>query len=398
MEFYKDCQDIITDPRFNNIDTLELIIGTKCQNACSYCYRVREQCNGPIIGMPVSRAKMYIDNAIEMGIIKKGIPSIEIFGGDPIVDIDYFKDLLCLLKDYTQFILAPTNGRIIERLKDKDIEDIFDAADGRLALSWSVDSPFQENNRGLSQFGVMQGMVQERDWDRIFYLSKKYNIGFHPMLSFETVNDWYNTWDFFVSNGANCYLLEVRHPMTREQMIEGIFQLAKIKKESIKRNLTYRFNTIDTSYSYRGMSCSGQTTCSINTDGCMYFCHRLINERFKIADFNTKEIDPSKFVMWNGLYTRRNQPICMSCPIREVCSNMCLGAVFEYWGSNGAVTVPIPSVCQYFLLKNYIFSLFFKDWEEFINTYVDVNYLEAAVYGNFSKEVIENLKRRIEDV
>lgn len=396
MESYKDCYEIITDPHYNKITNLELIIGTKCQNACKYCYRVKDQHEGSIIGMPISRAKMYIENAIEMGFIADKIPIVEFFGGDPIVDIDYFKELLMLVKPYTNNILVPTNARVLERIKDKDIDDIIASSDGKVSFSLSVDSPFQENiNRKLSSFGKMQGMKQERDWDRLIHLAKKYGMGFHPMLSFETVDTWYDTWEFFLQHEIPCYLLEVRHPLTKEQMFEAVYQLVKIIKTVINKNINHNYNTIRPSFINRGMTCSAQTTLSINTDGCVYTCHRLINERFKIADLNTKEVDASKFVMWKGLYHRRNKAICMSCPIRETCSSQCLGAVFEYWGSFGGLTIPIPSICQYYLLKYYIFATLFSDWNEFINQYSNLSNLEFSVYGNFGKQKIEEFKERL---
>lgn len=399
MEFYKDCYDIITDPRFNKITNLELIIGTKCQNACKYCYRVKDQYKGSIIGMPISRAKMYIENAIEMGFIDSHVPFIDFFGGDPVVDLDYFKDLLKLTKNYTNNILVPTNARLLERIKDKDIDEFFEISDGKLSFSLSIDSPCQEENRPLSSFGKMQGMVYERNWDRIIHLSNKYNMGVHPMLYFDTVDKWYDTWEFFVSKQIHCYLLEVRHPMTKEQMFEGVYQLVKIRKTADKMGIKESFNATSPSYTNRGMTCSAETTFSINTDGCSYLCHRLMNDRFKIADLNTKEVDPSKFVMWKGLFHRRNQPICMGCPIRSICATQCLGAVHEYWGGYGAVTIPIPSVCQYFLLKFYMFGkVLGNDWKEFMNQYVNMNVLEKAVFGNFGEQKIREFEERLHNV
>jgi radical SAM protein with 4Fe4S-binding SPASM domain len=242
----------------------------------------------------------------------------------------------------------------------------------------------------------MQGMKQERNWDRLIELGKKYNSGFHPMLSFDTVDKWFDTWNFFISKGVGCYLLEVRHPVTKEQMFEAVRQLVKIIKTSDKLGLKNTFNTTTPSIINRGMTCSAQTTLSINSDGCVYTCHRLMNERFKIADLNTKEIDVSKFVMWKGLYHRRNQIVCMGCPIKKICPGQCLGAVYEYWGYGG-ITIPIPSLCQYFLLKFYILSSLFDVWEKSMNG-VNTTKLEQSVYGNFGKDIIEDFKETLKNV
>lgn len=399
MESYKDCYDILINPLYNKMTTLEIIIGTKCQNACKYCYRVKNQCEGSLIDMPISKVKFYIENAIEMGLIDSKMLNVDIFGGEPIVDIDYFKSLLELLKNYTNEINIPTNGRILENIKDQDIDEIIKSADNKVFFSLSIDSPFQEEiNRPLSEFGKMQGMKQERNWDRLFYLSKKYKMGFHPMLSFETVDKWYDTWKFFVDNDALCYLLEVRHPLNKKQMFDAVYQLVKIKKEIDKRKIDFSYNIFAPCFIQRGMSCSAQNTLSINTDGCVYFCHRLMNERFKIADLNTKEVDASKFVLWKGLYDKRNQPVCISCPIRNTCASQCLGATFEYWGGYGGLTIPIPSICQYFLLKQYIFYRNFEEWTSFIEQYTNVKNLEKSVYGNFGKDVIEEFEEKLKNV
>ena len=132
MEHYTKCKDIISDPRFNKIVNCELVIGTKCQNACKYCYRVHKQHEGPIIGMPIDRARLYIDNAIEMGLLEEKTHSFDIFGGDPIVDIDYFKALCKLISPYCKEIHVPTNARLLERIKDQDIDEIVEAADGKV--------------------------------------------------------------------------------------------------------------------------------------------------------------------------------------------------------------------------------------------------------------------------
>jgi len=357
-------KDVVDEvKKYSRFSTMEFIVGTKCQNACRYCYRTRFQNEGPILPLNRERMRIYFDNAREMGLIDRP-NQIEFFGGDPMIDMDAFNGWVDEFKQDTNFFSIPTNGRMLERLSDIHIQEMIDnAAPAKLMFSLSIDGISEPFNRPLSAFGHMQGFKQGRDWKRVFDMAKKFHMGFHPMLDFEEVYDWFNVWNFFQKEGVHLYLLEVRHPVDeKEKLVQGVVEIAKILKTCKEKNIPNTFNTTQPHTTMRGLPCSALTNLSINTDGKVYFCHRLLNEKYLIADVVTKQINMRKFVALGAGYNFHNSASCMQCPIRNVCPTMCVGAMDEYW--NGAMSTPIPSVCAYYLLKYSALTMMFEEWKQ----------------------------------
>lgn len=382
---------------YNRLINVEFIIGTKCQNACKYCYRVPYQNRGEYIDMSLEDMKLYYNNAVEMGLITNNALNLELFGGDPIIDLDYFKSVIAEFKDKFKNIIIPTNGRILENVSDYEIDSLIDLSDNKLAISLSVDGPLVENiQRPLSNFGKMQGFKQERNWDRLIHLSKKYGWGFHPMFWLEHPETWFDTFKWFIDNDLFVYLLEVRHGHHKDvNLIEGVYQLAKINEYCSKHNINKKpLNTILFFIVPRGLTCSALTTLFINSDGCVYFCHRLMNSRFKIANLRTKEINLNNYIALNAGYNFRNAATCMLCPIRDICPGPCLGMINEYWDNSGAISIPIPSMCKYNLLKaGYFIHRNYETWENINNS----NVIHDAVYANFGDNIYSILDERLEN-
>jgi len=383
--------------QYNRFTSVEFIIGTKCQNACKYCYRVPYQNLGSYIDMSIENMKLYYNNAVEMGLISNNNLQLELFGGEPIIDLDYFKNALIEFKDKFNNIIIPTNGRILENLTDYEIEDLINASDNKMHISLSVDGPLMENiQRPLSNFGKMQGFKQNRNWDRLIYLSKKYDWGFHPMFWLEYADAWFDTFKWFIDNDVHPYLLEVRHGHYDDsKLIEGVYQLAKIIEYCIKYNIDIKkLNTTKLGIVHRGLTCSALTTLCINTDGCVYFCHRLLKPQFKIADLKTKEININNYIALGAGFDFRNFTSCISCPIRQYCCGPCIGMLDEYWDKRGAISIPIPSMCKYNLLKIGYFSYRkYKTWD-FIT---DTNKIHTAVFANFGHDIYHKLDKRLDN-
>jgi len=387
----EECRDDVV--KYRRRTSVEFIVGTKCQNACKYCYRVSCQNDGELLGTTVERMRMMYENAIDMGMIDRGT-GIEIFGGDPITDYSFFKSVVEHFRDDTTQFLVPTNGRIIENIKDAEIDALIEASGNKLSLSLSVDGP-QDMNRPMSQFGHMSGVPEERNWDRLFSLAKKYHWGFHPMLHFPTASLWFDTWKWFFDHDAHVYLLEVRHPIDDpKNIVEGVYQLAKIILTCEKMNIKPAFNTTSPSRTPRGLGCSALTSLCINTDGRVYFCHRLMQERYLIADLVTKQVDMRKYVMLGAGYDFKNSATCMRCPIKKYCMTVCVGAADEYW--QGAVSLPIPSTCKYALLKLFYLINRTNTWGA-IRPSIDLDHTKCilqAAFPNFN-DVIADLDGRL---
>jgi len=392
---YKEVKDEIK--KYNRHTSVEFIIGNKCQNACKYCYRTAYQNQGPVIAMSLDKMKLFYDNAIEMGLIDELTEDLELFGGDPIIDIDYFNSVLKEFNTKFKSIVVPTNARVLENITDQEIDNMYVNADGKLCFSLSIDGPVVENiNRPLSKFGKMHGFHQERDWSRLLHLTNKYHLGWHPMLDFNTSETWFDTWKWFVDNNQWVYLLEVRHGCNDDnKIIEGVYQLAKILKYCELNNIPNTFNTTKLATTGRGLPCSALTGLYVHYDGGCYFCHRVLEERFKYADLITKKININNYIALRAGFDFRNNIVCMSCPIRDYCSSMCVGAINEYWGKNGCISIPIPSTCKYFVLKYaYLSYKFPKAWPlpEKIR-----HQLNETISHIFPKDIFKILDKRMEN-
>lgn len=392
MLHYTEVKDEIL--KYNRFINLEFIIGTKCQNACKYCYRVPYQNSGSFIDMSIEKMKMYYENSVEMGLISDKLESISVFGGDPIIDLDYFRSIVSEFKDKTHVIVIPTNGRVLESISDSEIDSLLEISDGKLKISLSVDGPINENTqRPLSNFGKMQGFKQERNWDRLIYLSKKYGWGFHPMFWFENVTTWFDTWKWFVDNDLTVYTLEVRHGHKDDDVLaEGVYMLAKIIEYCNLYNISNKFNSTNMSSTIRGLTCSALNTLYINSDGCAYFCHRVIEDQFKIADLVSKNINLNNYITLGAGFNFRNSASCLLCPIRHICPGPCIGMIDEYWDRRGCVSIPIPSMCKYYLLKNgYFIHRGYENWKN-INITDDIH---EAVFHNFGPKIYKTLDERL---
>lgn len=382
----------------NRYTTVELLLTNKCHKNCTYCYRKDFNNDGDIEMFPLERIKTYIDNAFDMGLIAKQCINIELFGGEPIINLDYFKSVLKLLNSYNQFssIVIPTNGYVLENILDPEIDELLDIQPN-LHFSLSIDTEHQENiNRPISPFGIMCGFTAKRNWNRLAHIAHKYKAGVHPMLYFPTASKWFDVWKFFIDQNINPYLLEVRHGYEEDtNLIEGVYQLAKIKLYALKNNISGKFNTTETYMNPRGLTCGALTTLNITFDGYGYFCHRVLWEKYKFVDYTTKSIDLTKYLLYSPAFDMRNGLVCSNCPIRPICSSVCVGMVEEYWGKYGCTSLPITSQCKYYLLKYGLFFKLFEDWKK-LTEVCDVDYLDKVNIHNFGENIYDTIIGRLQ--
>lgn len=377
----------LMDCHYNNV---EFVFSNKCQKACTYCYRVRHQNEGPVFPMSPDDMKRYLDTILKYQLVDTPT-DFELFGGDPMLDLSTLSEYLKVMEPVAKHITLPTNGLILENIHDDTIQDLIDTSGGKLFFSLSTDGPVEDIQRPLSKFGKMQGFQQKRNWDRLFHIAEKFNAGFHPMLTFEHADKWFEIWDFFRKNTTNLYLLEVRHPIENLQnAIEGVCQIAKIILTCEKENIKNNFNGTHPSITDRGMSCSALNSLMVHYTGKSYFCHRLLSPKYEIFDFTKEKVDLRKYHLLNTAWHHSNSPTCMKCPIRTVCPGQCQGAIDEYW--EGAIGTPIPSVCHYYLLKYYVLSKLSTVWN--LEQYVNYDVLEKLVCSIYGNDILSTIERR----
>jgi radical SAM protein with 4Fe4S-binding SPASM domain len=386
---------LFDDKVLGRMTSLELVISEKCQNNCKYCYRTYKHNNSNTFALEPYQVKSHIDKFLDM-IQDDGTffnqRSVELYGGDPLLDYQKTKEILKIVDTYKpKYISIPTNARLISELTDHDIDNLLNSTDTRVHCSLSVDGDPSETNRPLSKIGKMMGYNARIDYKRLLKISRKHNFGFHPMLSFEMIDKWEDTVKFFMDELSTVpYLLEVRHALSKENAVKAVHQLLKIRKyyETIGNDdAIAQSNTLRASIVPRGLGCSALTTMCIMPNGDIPFCHRVIDPPWVKANINYG-IDISKAVSLTSIYNHRNVPECMACPIRHQCSGQCQGACYEYWGDPW---IPIPSVCDYMRLKHYIFSKHYNDWYEVLKSYKSNKVLETSVINTFDKKDINML-------
>lgn len=339
-------ENIISNQLFNS---LELMVSPHCNLKCAYCYmkKYNKLDSSPIIN------KTTIDKAIDVfSKLKKGQRySIEVFGGEPLIQADVIEYILQKTKDYKQisYILIPSNGYYTS-----NIESLLTKYP-KLQISFSVDGIYNESiNRPKHST-----CDKELDYDYLFKLYKQFpqRIGFHPMIYSKTVENTYKTAVWFVENMNNptnvensLYLLPVRNPenWNSKNIQILIDELHKFKNyckvNHISMNHT-KFNIFRMVGCPRGTTCSLQTTLAVNWDGDLYPCHRLMYPEFKYGNIHTYPKWDFNIILPFYLYHRGNSLICQSCPIQNKnnCVGGCLGAQYEYWGDP---FIPIKDTCQ----------------------------------------------------
>jgi radical SAM protein with 4Fe4S-binding SPASM domain len=393
-----DTKNIFKEKVLDRTTGLELVINEKCQNSCTYCYRKYKHKTSNLFSMEAPYVKNIIDKFLEL-IEDDGTffnnRIIELYGGDPMLDYQHTKDVLNIANKYKpKRITLPTNARLVSELNDIDIEKLFEGLETQVMLSLSVDGIESDNQRPLSKIGKMLGYDEKINYEKIFKLSRKYRFGFHPMLSFKHIESWFDTVKFFLEGmGVVPYLLEVRHPLSKEKSIEAVKQLVKIRRfyETLDDDgMAVKIsNTLKASQVPRGLGCSALTTLLIMPNGDIPFCHRVIDPPWVYGNV-FHGIDITKAISLTSIYDHRNVPECMACPIRQSCSGLCQGACYEYWGDPW---IPIPSICDFYILKSYIFSKLFDDWNGMISQ-GEPEQLERKAFETFGED---NVKHIIDD-
>jgi radical SAM protein with 4Fe4S-binding SPASM domain len=392
-ELDKDTKKLFDKKFLSRTTALELVINEKCQNSCTYCYRKFKHVKSPVFSVEPSQVKTMVDRFLN--VIQEDAKDffknrkIELFGGDGLIDYQYTKKLLKILDEYNpKGISIPTNGRLVSELTSYDLESLFDGINTDIGLSLSVDGDITDKQRPLSKIGKMLSYDEKINYDKLFKIAKKYGYGYHPMLSFNKVDSWLDTIKyFFETYGIVPYLLEVRHSLSKENAIKAVIQIARIRDyyAFIDEKAVEMANTIRASRTPRGLGCSALTTAVIMPNGDMPFCHRLIDPPWVYGNVNYG-LDITKAISLHTIYNHKNVPECFICPLRDYCNGLCQGACYEYWGDPW---IPIPSVCDYYLLKNYIFSLKYDDWKQMLKP--KINELKESVIEAFGEDTIKHI-------
>jgi radical SAM protein with 4Fe4S-binding SPASM domain len=388
---------IVKNKFLNRRTSMEIIINEKCQNNCKYCYRTYKHNRSSIFSVEPTIVENLMNNFLDLFNLTKEEffkhRHIELYGGEPLLDYKHSMDIFRVVDKFKpKYISIPTNARLVSELSEYDVDRLLGSIETKIHLSLSVDGIPNEMNRPLSKIGKMLAYDDVINYEKLFKLAKKHGCGFHPMLPFDSISRWFDTVKFFFDSfGIVPYLLEIRHSLSKEDSIEAVVQLCKIRNfyEKLGDKAVGLANTIKASIVPRGLGCSALTALTIMPNGDMPFCHRVIDPPWVYGNV-FHGVDISKMISLTSVYDHRNVPDCFVCPIREYCSGQCAGSCYEYWGSPW---IPIPSVCDYMRLKHYIFSMKYNDWKQMTDKKVMSRLKDLCVnkFGeNSIKYILEN--------
>lgn len=363
--------------KYGNYKSLEIQISAACDLKCKYCYYTNH-------GKELYPAKLAKPDLVlkNLGILldwlseNKYYPKFDFFSGEPFAQSVGFEALEKLIDWHIEEgvdgqISVPTNFSFlfsddktieVERLITKGKENGIE-----VLLSASIDGKYCDVNRPFRD-----GRIRTDEYYyKAFEFAKKWGCGFHPMIYSENMEKWKDNFLWFQENfkkhdiyWQSLYLLEVRNPeWTRTQLKEfykfvrfvikwayGMSGVAPIDfpNYAFDNKLFNLFNMF--SSTGRGIGCSIQSTIQLRLgDLTTTLCHRSAYDglnlfKFVVEDDEIIDIEPLNYGMLVAMYSagRNTFPWCENCPIRDLCTGQCLGAMYEV---NGDPFVPIPTAC-----------------------------------------------------
>lgn len=421
------------DGLFSN---LELMLTSKCNLNCKYCYyndktAFGEKLNPSYISTP-DNILSNTDALLNWLEYNEAVPSkIELFGGEVLIQNTSFEIIEKCINFYDKFnkkgtITIPTNmsflksdkktNKIIELKKKTKSKNI------GFGLSASVDGKYMDYiNRPFGFSDKQHLLYSDEYYNKIFQFAKDYGCGFHPMIYHNNIDQWKKNFDWFQEKFEefglpwnNIYLLEVRNQGWTKKTVKSYmdfykyvldFALNKLdgnKDKFIKAfilNGCKKYKSINKMNMFnntgkigRGIGCSMQTTLPVRMgDLTVSSCHRQSYDMFngfKFLKNENNEIDDIEplnleYYMATISTDRINWPYCESCMINNICMSGCLGAQYEAMGDP---FTPIPSVCllEHGKVKAQI------EWFVENNMFVDflhhIDQEQAKAFENFYKK------------
>lgn len=384
----------------NTSKSIELMLSSTCSFECKYCYYNKY---GSILYPSTIVENNILSNLDKLlfYLTKYNLaPKINIFSGEPF-DNPFIMDIIEKIIDFhsisgkNQVISIPTGFSFIgDKSKTNQIKDLFKYAKKRgvyLFLSCSIDGKYCDENRPYKS-----GFIRTDDWyDEMFDFCKEYNVGYHPMVYYNKIENWIDNFNWFQNmfkkhniKNPNLYLLEVRNDGWDKHTIRHMYKFSKyISTFLIKNNknvpmqeLLYGKNNIDYNWfsifkpTHNAVTCGLENSLPIRlADMTTYPCHRLQYSEFKGGEFifdkyNDLKIKSDNIEMFIVSSTAKTSdyPKCQNCDINNICKGQCLGSQYETMNDP---FLPILSVCAmiHAQIKGIIDAFYENTNENFIN-------------------------------
>lgn len=376
---------------------LELYLTPDCNQNCSYCYLCKyknelypkELRNQELI---LKNIRIFLDYCIEK---KLNPPRFDLFSGE-IWDTQFGYDVLQIVYEATLkgfrpgMIVIPSNFSFV--LQDESLAIIndymqkFSAQDIRFCWScsndgWYTDSMTRPFNNE-EQYELKKGT--KAYYERIFEFCKRWNLGFHPMVSAHGIEYWCENFDWWMTELQNrnfdmlrsIMFLEVRNDDWNDEKIihylkylnhsidyyDNYFKThEKLKQDpqAFKKWLHHAL-TKGVSASYSPLfftsrqvhpGCTIHRTLAIRMgDLAIVPCHRTsydqligghyIVENEKIVGIHAENIQIMNQIWFNNM---QGTAKCGGCPYNSYCLKGCYGSQLE---NTGDLFYPCPTVCN----------------------------------------------------
>lgn len=328
----------------NYINHFILGITNKCNLRCSSCYNsYTENLNNE---MSVTEIKKIIDDILPF--LSYGF---SISGGEPFCRKDELFQILEYLvsKEPKTMIGIVTNGTLINEYDAKRLSKI-----PNLTIQISLDGITKEShefNRGPNTFDKVLNTIK---------ILRKHgvNVLLGVLLTEKSIEEVKKILDFAIEyNVKNVRFIEMFwQGLSRSKSMKRplSYELFPIYKELLKNNKEYKnvlqkdSTTIifDSLLNPSKKKCCGidSDTVYIDSDGSVYPCNLLINEKFKLGNIR----DQSFKDIW--LHSNLKKPLsnltvdkfknCKECELKYICGGGCRGTAFN---ATGDIQSPPPN-------------------------------------------------------
>ena len=409
--------------------SLELDILPTCNQQCSYCYLKKHE--DELYPKEIRDITQVLNN---LSVLLKYFqsknaffPEISLFSGELLSTdfaMQFFNTLLKNLQEYhlTNTIIIPSN---MSFLYDKEYElyysnliDEFRNINIQLIFSASLDGKFLDS---VNRTRMNSLQYTEEFYNSVFNFCKKYNYGFHPMVSALNIDKWIDNFNWYMeqlqkfgfTNNNHIKFLEVRDDNWDELSIQNLIKFLNYEidwhiENTFSCNIEKFFiellnisptakipeNIYLTENSQR-YTCSIQRTLMIRLgDLSIIPCHRTSYSQFIYGKFvlddkqqNILSIAAQNPELAISIYNGNpsvTQLYCDNCEYNYFCIKGCLGAQFE---AKNNLFIPCDSVCKmlktkYKFLINKYNSLGFFQW-------IKSNYPYNIQLNTFTQEALK---------
>jgi uncharacterized protein len=341
------------------IKNMTLLISEDCNLACKYCYVKNGYYTGKSALMNSDIGKKSIDFLI-MNSMDQADLFISFFGGEPLINFKIIKRLVSYAleegkKHSKHFHFSLTTNGVL--LNDESLEFI-NKHKISVVISIDGDSYSHNLNRPLSGGGKSYHILVNN-----LKKLKKLNVWYSARVTVSslTISRIAHNFEHLLSFGFRRIHLENALAPAGNIFITDQKEVEEIKKQY--SNITKRIKQIIISDQLRNVEIfpfplkaiieknkilypcgAGRGTISVDVDGNIYLCHRLVGEhKFLLGNVNNQTYNQKLGDTIKKEMNADNKVLCKKCWARYICGGGCYAINHEF---NKNISLTPQSYCQ----------------------------------------------------